>query len=422
LALVEGCRHTLEITVPAEQVETETGRIVENIQKRVRLPGFRPGKAPVSLVRSRFANDIRQELLDKVLPEAFRKQVEKEDLKVVGTPNVTEIHFEPGQPLRFTAEFEVAPEIDLKEVRGLAVPYREPVVTDEDVQERLERLREQKAEYVNEDPRPLQDGDYALVSLRSLSGVPGDPIVQDELTLHLGEEDTLPAFTEALRGMSPGDEKQFDVTYPEDFGQERLAGRTVRFDMRVKAVRRKELPEINDEFARDLGDYQTLEELRDAIRKQIYREREFVAQQEAKNRLVEMLVAQHDFPVPEAYIERQIEAQVEHSLRQVAGRGIDPRSLKLDWGKIKESQREKATKEVKASMLLDKVADRESIYATNEEVDREVQRIARQEREPVAATRKRLQDNGTLARIAYHIRTEKTLSFLFEQARKVAAD
>jgi trigger factor len=308
----------------------------------------------------------------------------------------------------------------LQDYRGLVVNYAEPEVSDADVAARLEELREQKAEYVNEEPRPLADGDHALVSLESLSGV-AEKISQDELMLKIGDESTMPAFTENLRGAAPDESREFDVTYPEDYERKPLAGRTVRFRATVKAVRRKEPPELNDEFAKDLGDYQTLDELRDAVRKSILREREHRAQEDAKHRLIDKLVDLHDFPVPTAYVDRQIEINVENQLRAMAGQGIDPRSIKLDWQKVRETQKDKAARDVKASLLLDKVADREAIGATQEEIDREVQRIARQQREAVAVVRAKLQKDGALGRIAGHIRTEKTLNFLFEHARKEAA-
>jgi trigger factor len=189
----------------------------------------------------------------------------------------------------------------------------------------------------------------------------------------------------------------------------------------VKAVRRKELPELNDEFAKDLGDYQTLDELKDAVRKNILRDREHQAQEDAKRQLLDKLVDMHAFPVPEIYVDRQIEINLENQLRAMAGQGIDPRSIKLDWQKVRESQKDRATRDVRASLLLDKVAEREAIGATQEEIDREVQRIARQQREAVAVTRAKLQKEGAIGRIAGHIRTEKTLNFLFEHARKEAA-
>jgi len=419
VALVEGCKHSLEITVPVAEVEQETQRVAAEIQKKVKLPGFRPGKAPVGLVKQRFAGDIRQDVLEKLVPRFFRQKVEKDNLQVVGTPDITDVHFHSGEPLTFKAEFEVAPSIELKEYRGLVVNYTEPEVTDTDVDQRLEEIRDQKAEYVNEEPRPLADGDYAVVSLESLAGV-AEKVSQDELMLKIGDESTLSAFTENLRGAAPEESREFDVTYPEDYERKTLAGRTVRFRATVKAVRRKELPELNDEFAKDLGDYQNLDELKNAVRTAILREREHKAQEDAKHQLLDKLVDMHDFPVPQAYIDRQVGINVENQLRTLAAQGIDPRSIKLDWQKVRESQKDRAGRDVKASLLLDRIADREAIGATQEEVDREVQRVARQQREAVAMVRAKLQKEGALARIAGHIRTEKTLNFLFEHARKEA--
>jgi trigger factor len=240
--------------------------------------------------------------------------------------------------------------------------------------------------------------------------------------LEIGAADTIQGFTENLRGASPGDEKDFEVSYPEDYGQTKLAGRTVRFHAHIKGIRRKELPELNDEFAKDLGDYQGLEELKEVIRKTIFSERQYEAQQEARNKLVETLVNMHDFPVPEAFVDRQIRNRMEQTLRSLQSQGEDIKNLKLDWQKVKEAQQEKAVREVKASLLLGKVAERESINATRDEVDREVERIAKQQREPVAAVRFRMEKDGSLSRIAAHIQTEKTLSFLFEHARKEAVE
>jgi len=417
--LVEGCKHEIEITVPVEEIDRETERVIAGIQQKVKLPGFRPGKAPATLIRTRFAAQVREDVLEHLVPRFFQQKVKEEELQVVGTPNVKDVHFEKGEPLRFKAEFEVAPTIELGEYRGVTVHYHEPEVNDGDVAKRLEEVREQKAQFITVEPRPAADGDYAVVSLDSVAGAE-KPIHQDEMTLRVGDADTLAGFSEALRGMSPDEEKEFEVTYPDDYGQEKLSGKTVKFQMKLKAIRTKELPELNDEFARDLGDYQTLEDLREAVRKLIFREREFAEQQKAKNELIDKLIETHSFPLPEAYVERQVESQIEQQFRELAERGVDPRQLKIDWSKLKESQRPKAAHDVKASLLIDKVAERESIDATVDEVDREVQRIAKQEREPVAAMRKRLEKDGALGRIAYRIRADKTVNFLFEQARKEA--
>jgi trigger factor len=415
LASVEGCKHTLDITVPVEEVEAETGRAVAKVQQRAKLPGFRPGKAPVSIIRQQFAGDIRKQVLESLIPKYLHNRFEAEDLKVVGQPDITDVHLEAGEPLRFTAEFEVVPQVELQDYKGLTVKYQDPEVTDEDVDKRIEELRHSKAEFVNEDPRPLADGDFAVLSLESLSAVEGPPVKNEEMTLEVGGGDTLEDFSEHLRGMNPGEEKEFDVSYPEDYGQPKLAGKTVRFRAQVKGVRRKELPEINDEFAQDLGDYRTVDELREAVRKSLFGQRQFEAQQEAKNQLVDKLVDMHDFPVPETFVDEQIKNRTGRAL---AERGVDPKTLKLDWKKLKENQQDKASREVKASMLLSRIAEREAIAPTRDEVDKEVERIARQQREPFAAVRLRFEKDGTLGRIASHIQTDKTLSFLFEHAGK----
>ena len=263
MALLEGCKHSLEISVPVAEVESETERAVEDVRKRARLPGFRPGKAPASLIKKQFGSDIKQKVLETVIPKFLYKQIESENLNVVGTPDVKDVHFHDGEPLRFKAEFEVVPEIELNEYKGIEVPYHDPVVTDEDVNKRIDEIREQKAQYINVDPRPLENGDHAVVALESISGVEGEPVKQDEMTLHVGSEDTFQAFTDNLRGLSPDDEKDFEVTYPENYGSERLAGKTVKFHAVVKGLRRKELPEVDDEFAQELGDYRTVDELRE---------------------------------------------------------------------------------------------------------------------------------------------------------------
>ncbi|MDP9054340.1 MAG: trigger factor [Acidobacteriota bacterium] len=417
MALVEGCKHELEISIPAEAVEVETVKVTKSFQDRAKLPGFRPGKAPASLVRRNFAGDIRQQVLEHLVPRFFDEKAKEESLRVVGTPGISDVHFHDGEPIRFKAHFEVYPEFEPAEYKGVEVPYRQPSVSDEDVDKRIEELRESKATYANEEARPLADGDYAVISLESVAGAE-TPIQSDEVVVLIAGPETLAGFTENLRGASPGDEKEFDVTYPDDYGQEKLSGKTIRFKVAVKGLRRKELPEVNDEFAQDLGDFRTTDELKDALRKSILAQREAEAQREAKDKLVEKLVDANEFPVPEKFVERQIENRVEQRLRSLTQQGVDPRAFNLDWAKIKEAQRDAAVREVRASLILGKVAEREAIGVTNDEVEREVQRIAQQNREPIATVRKKLSEDGTMDRIASHIQTEKTLNFLFDKSTK----
>ena len=420
MALVEGCKHELDISVPPADVERETNKVSEDIRGKAHLKGFRAGKAPLSLIRRNFEGEIRQKVLENLVPRFLDARLKEEDLHIVGQPDVTDVHFHVGEPLRFKAHFEVFPTFEISEYRGVETPYEEPAVLPEDIDKRIEELRENKATYANEDPRPLVDGDFAVVSLESLSGT-DEPIKSDEIQVEIGGKETMPGFNENLTGASPGDVKEFEVTYPADYSP-KLAGKTVLFRVTIKGIRRKEKPELNDEFAQDLGDFRTVDELKEAIRKSIFAQRQNEAQRKAKDALVQKLVDANVFAVPTVFVERQLDNRLEQRVSSLAQQGIDARTLNLDWRKLRENMREDAIREVRASLVLGRVAEKEAIAATNQEVDQEVDRIARQDREPIAATRKKLAANGALDRIASHIATEKTLNFLFEHATRTVPE
>jgi trigger factor len=418
LALIEGCKHAVEITIPADAFEAETAKALEKVQKKVHLKGFRPGKAPLAIVKQHYMGEVRQEALDKLIPQYLQKEYDRQNLQVVSRPDVKDLDIAESGEVKFKAEFEVAPEFELAQYKGVEVPYEEPAVNDADIDERLNHVRDSKSQFVDVDPRPAVDGDQCLVDLASIAGLDGEPMTQENINIEIGGKDTFTEFSEALRGATPGEAREAEVTYPEHYAAERLSGKTVRFRIELKQIRLKELPELNDEFAKDLGDFQTLDELRAEVRKTIYHEREHVAQAEAKNTLVEKLVDLHSFPVPDAFVDQQVRSIVEGQLQQLAGQGVDVKKLNLDWAELRKSQAERATRDVRASLIVEKISSAESIFATQEEVDAELSRISRQQREPIAALRMKFEKDGTLGRIASHIRTEKTLSYLFEHAVK----
>ncbi|MCZ2154435.1 MAG: trigger factor, partial [Bryobacterales bacterium] len=264
--MADDCKRTLEISIPVDEVEATTRHVVEHLKEKVRIPGFRPGKTPGDVIRSRFKDEVRQDVLDHLLGPAFQRAAKEQSLNVAASPSIKNLKFEEGQPIEFTAEFEVRPDFELQDYNNLTAPYEEPQVSDEDVEARLTALREQRAELVNVDPRPVEDGDFAVISIESLSDIgTKEPIKQDEMNLEVGGEYTLPEFTENVRGMSPGDVKEIVVTYPADYSGENLAGRTVTYRVEVKGIRRREIPELNDEFAQDMGDYKTVDDLRAGV-------------------------------------------------------------------------------------------------------------------------------------------------------------
>jgi trigger factor len=419
--LIEGCKHSLEVTIPADEVEQEYAKALAQVTSKVRLPGFRPGKVPKDLVKTRFSGEIRQQVLDALLPKALNASADRLDLKIVSRPDIVDLKWEPGEPVHFKAEFEASPDFELGQYNGLTVKYTEPVVTEEQLEARLQEIREAKAEFVNIDPRPAVDGDYALVNLKSVSGAE-QPVEREDLSIKLGDPGALQAFNENLAGMTPGEEKEFTVTYPEGYAEEKLAGKTVTFHMKLTALRRKELPELNDEFAKDLGDFQNMDELRNMLKANMLREKEAHARNDAKMLLIDQLVASHDFPVPEVFVDRQLRDTLQNRLAQYVQQGGDPNDLNFEWKSYRESNKEQAVKDVKASLLLEKIADREAIQTMRDEMDKEIQRIARAQKRPVAQVRMDLEKNNRMGQIASQIRTEKVLNHLFDQARKEAPE
>jgi trigger factor len=420
MALIEGCRHELEVTVNVLEIAEATERVLARIQAKAHLPGFRPGKAPLSVIRSRFQNEIQQDVMEEVIPKALNDRFAEEKLQVVGQPSVVDLKFEPNQPMVFKAQFDVHPEFELGEYKGIEVEYEDPQVAEQDIADRLEQLRESKAEYINIDPRPAESGDYVVVGLESADGIEGEPIKNPEMMLQLGDPETLPAFSEGIVGMNPGETKDISVSYPEDYGQERLSGKTVTFDVELKFIRRKEMPVLDDDFAQSMGDFRTLDEFKEQVKASIVAERQYRAQEEAKSKLIEKLADSNVFPVPETYIERQLQIQLESYARSLQMQGIDPRALNFDMAKFRESQKDRATRDVRATLMLDRIAEVEAVEVQQDEVDREVQRLARQQREPVASVRVKLEKDGGLDRIVNRIRTDKAIALLFEHARKVA--
>ncbi len=409
----------LEISIPWSEVEEETKRVVKAFKKQVRIPGFRPGKAPESVIEMRFGEDVRREVLETLAPKAFWKEAQAQDYRVIGQPDISDIHYEKDEPLTFKAAFEMIPDFELADYRRLQIPYKEPEVEDAEIDAELERLREQHASFRNVDPRPLEDGDIAVVSLKS-EAVEGAPAVdQSETTLTIGDEGTLEDFTKALRGKSPEEEVDFEVTYPEDFGNEQLAGKSVPFHAVVQGVRVKELPELDDDFASDVGDFRTIDELRQRINEEIQAHKRRHAVERSHEAILDKLIEMNEFSVPERLVHEQIRSRLERTARSLAGQGVDLDQLQLDWSKLGETERPRAVRDVKAGLLLERIAEAEAIEAEDDELDAEIERFAQARKTTLSRARQQMSEDGTLDRLRSHMVNDKTLNYLFDEAEKV---
>ena len=411
-------KREIQVEIPAEEVTRETDTLVQKYQKLARLPGFRRGHVPASIIRQRFSEDIKSEVVDALVPRYFRQATDKQGLIPVSQPRVSDLHIHDGEPLRFKASFEVMPEVKVEGYKELRVDKPAVSVTDEDVEQALKSLQEQHATFTAMEGCPLADGDFAQVSL---DGQPkdgeGKPVHMDDILVEIGGKGTMPEFTENLRGASAGDQRTFDVVYPQDFSDQRLAGKTFTYAVKIGAIKLKSLPELNDEFAKELGDFADLNEVRKKIREGMEAERTHEAEHQAKDKLVAELVKRNDFELPEALVDRQIDLRLERGLRALAAQGMKAEDIKkMDLNRLRAGQREQALQEVKASLLLDKIAEEEKIEVSDAEIDREVEALAKQSKQTPEAIRARLTRDGALDRIRNRIRNDKTLDFLYRQS------
>jgi len=415
------CKREIELEIPAENVQKTTEKVARDIARVARIPGFRPGKAPVTLVRRRFAEDIQGEVMQSLVPEYLEKALGEKNLVPITRPEVDQVHFKDGEPLRFRAIFEVLPEFELGEYKNIQVQVDDVEAGDAQVDKIVEEMRERAATFVPVEGRAAQDGDYAMVKLSGTPVGEGEPVEADNIMCHLGGEETLEAFTENLRGASPGDVKQFEVKYPDDYPDAKLKGKTYNYSVELQGIKEKKLPDLNDEFAKDAAGEQTeiatLEALRNKVRENLESAKKQRLESQAREKILAALVEQHDFPVPEALVEGQMDVRLERMVRTLSQQGLDPRSVNMDWVALRKRQHDPAVNDVKAEILLDKIATAEKIEAGDEDVEKEIAHLAEHSGESAIAMRARLTKQGALDRMKSKLRSDKVFDLLYSNAR-----
>jgi len=423
------CTREIEVEAPAAEVDKSYKRIIKSFQKQARFPGFRAGKVPENLIRSRYAKEIRQEVLETLVSEKFRTAIEEQKLRPISQPQIVEMLLNEGAPLKFKAAFEVLPEIDVTGYDTISIEKPDVALTDDEYEGELARILDQNStvEPVTED-RPLVEGDWAEIEfkgqIKEIAQTVGEdglesksteaPITGDDVLIEIGGRNTLPAFTSALTGKKPGDEMAFDVEYPADFGEQRLAGKAVAYDVKIKAIKKKVKPELNADFAKQLGNYESYEDFTAKFREQLAGGKKSRLENIAQEKMVETLAEKFTFPVPESLVQQQVDARLDRGLRALAQQGMSAEQMRqLDFDRLRTAQRDSAVNEVKASLILDKIADAEKVEIPQEDLDREILMLSIQHREPLQELQERLAKDGSLDRIREQLRREKTGSTLY---------
>ena len=415
------CKREIELEIPAENVTKATDKAARDIARVARIPGFRPGKAPVTLIRRRFAEDIQGEVLQSLVPEYLEKALDEKKMIPVTRPEVDQVEFKEGEPLKFRAVFEVLPEFELGDYKNIGVQVDLVEAGEPQVDKAIEEMRERAATFLPVEGRPAKDGDFVLIKLNGTPVGEGEPVEADNIMCHVGAEETLESFTENLRGASAGETKKFRTEYPADYPDEKLKGKTYDYSVEVQAIKEKKLPEVNDEFAKEVAGeaagVTNLAEMRKKILGNLEASKEQQQSGQAKDRILEEIVKRHDFPVPQALVEHQMDIRLERAARSLAAQGVDPRTVNIDWKAMRNGQHDRAVNDVKAELLLDRIASAEKIDVTDEDVDKELALIAENSGESATTLRARLTKQGSLDRMKSKLRSDKTIDWLYRNAR-----
>jgi trigger factor len=414
------CKRELVIEIPPDVVQKESENVAAEYARKARVPGFRPGHVPRDFIMRRFRTAIQEEVAQTLLPKFFENAVKEQNLSVVGDPRFEPVKFEEDQPLTAKATFEVYPTVEAGNYKGLEITEDQPVVTDEEVNRALENLRQSTATYeVREGP--AEEGDLLSVSYVGRdSRSPKSHLVDvKEGTIRMGGEGTLKEFNENLRGAKAGDVREFNVAYSVEFPQKKVAGKTISFRVEILSVKRKVVPPLDDEFARTVSSESTLEALRTSLRKQLLETKQKEIEAASKRRLLDQLIERQMFPVPEALVEERVAEKMRQMAVQLADQGIDPRKTDIKWQQVRQELRPAAEKDVRGTLILEKIAEAEKITVSDAEIDETIRQLAAGGQDSPAALKTRLTRNGGLARLQSSRLSQKALDQVYSSAKIV---
>jgi trigger factor len=412
---IEGCKRRLAVEAPVDVVQKEWERAYGRVQKRAALPGFRKGHVPRSLVKLHFADDVRREVAEHLIPDVYRQALTEARIAPVNEPDLQELTLEENAPLSFKAVVEVKPAIALGDYRGVEVEHTNPSVTDADVAESLERMRDQHAEFRSVE-RAAATGDLVVVDY-TLAPQEHEPTTASGYHFLVGGGTVMPEIDSAVVGLKAGDERDVDLHFADDHRMESLRGKSGSAHIKVGEVKEKVLPALDDEFAKGLGEFDTLDAVRTEVRKQLEAAREAEGRRGLEDKIVQALLGRHEFGVPEAMVMRQVAHQVEHTRERLRRQGVDPDGIQWDYAKIVSELRPAAEQGVRRALLLEAIADKESIAPSETDLEAEIEKFARASQRPAPAVRRMMEKSGDLDALRHGLREKKTLDLLIEHAR-----
>ncbi len=415
---ISSIKKKVSIEIPGDEVTKEIDSFYKDLGKKAKIKGFRPGKVPRNILERYFKDYMKAEVVQKLIGESYPKALTETNLEPVSPPVIDPGEFNEGKSFQYSAVIEVKPDIKLEGYTGLQIEGKKEELKDEEVEERLKSLQNLHANLktVSEN-RVIQTGDYVILDYEaSLGGKPWEGAKAVDFTVEVGSGQFIPTFEEKLIGLKPGGEGDIEVSFPEDYGYQKWAGKTILFHVNIKEIKEKILPVLDDEFAKDLGDYSSLEELKTKLRGEIEKEKEQVFERQLKDQVVDQLLEANPFEVPESLVEEQAKGLVSDTKLRLAAQGVDLKNLGVTDEKLQGDYKATAQKQVKTFLILEKIASQEGITATDEEVDGRLKEMAERMHQKLDVVKRYYEKNGLLPEVKAGILRDKTLNFLLEKA------
>jgi trigger factor len=409
-------RKTVTIEIPRPRVDAEIDRVARTYAKDAQLPGFRKGKVPASVIKKRFREQILQDVTHALIPSAMQDALAEHGIEPIDSPSVETISRPDGQPLIFTAAVDTLPAFDPGDLSTITARRAHEAVTDAAVDEALGQVRERAARYEPVEGRPAADADTVVMDLERRGG--GEPETHEGVSVLIGGPGNPPGFDAQSAGMQPGEEKTFEVTFPADYAVPELAGTSTTYRAAVKEIRRRTLPELDDEFARDLGldGVASLGALRDRVRQDLEAQAAAASERQVRDEVLRRLADRVPFEVPESLVEAELDRRLQELVQQMVAQQMDPRQAGVDWGQFRESQREAARQAVKSALALDEVARREDLQITAADVDKEIERFAERAQRTPDAVRAQMEKEGRIPSLQAGLRREKAVELAVARA------
>ncbi len=412
---VNSCLKNLVVEVPAEEVDKQIEKLAQDYSRRAKVPGFRPGKVPLSIIKQRYGTELRSDATQDIIQRSWKEAVNTRDLHPLSEPVVKDMRDEPGAPFKFTVSFEILPQIEIKDYKGVAVTIPPSSAEEADVDKALEALREQNAQHVPIEDGEIKDGHYVTLTVDGRFEGGGKPIHEEDVVCVVGDPQTHETFSQNLRGAKQSDVRSFDVSYPSDYHRKKFAGKLVHYSLTIKDIKEKHLAELNEEFAKDLG-AESLEELRSKVRDDLVTNARKSAEKKAREAVLDSIVQRHSFEVPESLVRDELEEHARRIAANLARQGIDVNKTSIDWKKVFEEERPHAEQAVRRSLVLDAIARQEGLDVTEAELEAEFQKLAEATSKSASAIRAQFEKDKRIQGFTEHLRQNKALDFIYRNA------